>query len=51
MTEKSAHPEAVNAIDLLVEDHKKVKKLFKEFDKLKDKPNAEKSALVDRILR
>src|SRR3569832_2443518 len=41
---------SVNAIDLLIDDHEKVKKLFKEFDKSKDKADpADKQALVEQI--
>src|SRR5579862_1425772 len=39
-----------DAIAMLMADHKKVKKLFSDFDKLKDEgSDDEKSALVDRI--
>jgi hemerythrin superfamily protein len=48
MTAKKAN--STLAIDLLVDDHKKVKKLFKEFEKIKDKNDpAEKEALVQEI--
>ena len=41
---------AIDAIALLTTDHKKVKKLFKDFEKLKDHGSAkEKEALVDEI--
>lgn len=39
-----------DAIELLMADHKKVKKLFADFDKLKeDGSDADKSALVEQI--
>lgn len=40
-----------DAVQLLMDDHKKVKKLFKEFERLKDQDGAanEKSALVQQI--
>jgi hemerythrin superfamily protein len=39
-----------DAIEMLMADHKKVKKLFSDFDKLKDEGSDEdKSALVERI--
>jgi hypothetical protein len=40
-----------DAVQLLTEDHKKVKKLFKDFERLKDQEGAakEKSALVQQI--
>lgn len=48
MTAKKSH--ANLAIDLLVDDHKKVKKMFKDFDKLKEKgDDEEKHALVQEI--
>jgi hemerythrin superfamily protein len=38
------------AIEMLIDDHKKVKKLFKEFDKIKEDGSAEeKEALVQEI--
>jgi hemerythrin superfamily protein len=41
---------AQDAIEMLVADHKKVKKLFSEFDKLKKKGGDEdKSAIVEQI--
>ena len=40
----------IDAITLLTEDHKKVKKLFKDFDKLKEDGSAkDKAALVKEI--
>ena len=50
-TKKSAAgPEAQDAIALLRADHKKVKKLFSDFDKLKEKGSDEdKSAIVEQI--
>lgn len=49
MPEKSKHV-SINAIDLLVADHEKVKKLFKEFDQLKDRAGAaDKQELVEQI--
>jgi hemerythrin superfamily protein len=39
-----------DAIEILMDDHKRVKKLFKEFDKMKDKGEvADKEALVEEI--
>src|ERR1700730_12746140 len=50
-TKKSAAgPEAQDAIALLMADHKKVKKLFADFDKLKEEgSDEEKSAIVEEI--
>ncbi len=50
-TEKNAKsPEAQDAIAMLTADHKKVKKLFAEFDRLKEQgSDADKSAIVDQI--
>lgn len=47
----SASTRSPDAIALLMEDHKKVKKLFSEFKKLKeaDGENEEKAALVNEI--
>jgi hemerythrin superfamily protein len=48
---KTARPAKIyDAVALLKEDHKTVKKLFKEFDKMKEKAgDNEKEALVKRI--
>jgi hemerythrin superfamily protein len=50
-TKKSAAgPEAQDAIALLMADHKKVKKLFSDFDKLKEEGSDEdKSAIVEQL--
>lgn len=40
---------STDAIDLLTADHDKVKKLFRNFSKLKKVPGDEKSALVSQI--
>jgi hemerythrin superfamily protein len=49
-SQKSTAAKANNAIAMLTDDHKKVKKLFKEFDKLKEKGDAaDKEALVEQI--
>ena len=45
----SKAPAATNAIALLTADHKKVKQLFKNFEKLKEDDGEEKSALVKEI--
>lgn len=46
----SATAKKPDAIVMLKDDHKKVKKLFKEFDKMKDKGSAaDKEALVTQI--
>ena len=44
-------PAKTDAVQLLMDDHKKVKKLFKEFERIKDQDDAaeEKSALVQQI--
>ena len=48
---KGAQGRGKDAIALLTEDHRKVKKLFKEFEKLKDDDGSEdeKSAIVEEI--
>lgn len=49
-TKKASGASADNAITMLTDDHKKVKKLFKDFEKLKEKGEAsEKEALVEQI--
>lgn len=44
-----AKSKSTDAIDLLTADHDKVKKLFKNFSKLKETASDEKSALVTQI--
>ena len=47
---KTTGASADNAITLLTDDHKKVKKLFKDFEKIKEKGEAsDKEALVEQI--
>lgn len=47
---KTTGASADNAITMLTDDHKKVKKLFKDFDKMKEKGDAaDKEALVEQI--
>ena len=49
-TKRSASTQALDAIAMLMADHKKVKKLFSHFDKLKEEGgDDEKSAIVDQI--
>jgi len=49
-TKRSSSSQAQDAIAMLTADHKKVKKLFADFDKLKEKGSDEdKSAIVDHI--
>ena len=51
-TKQKPAAQQMDAIELLTEDHKKVKKLFKEFESIKNTQNSEdkKSALVNEIL-
>lgn len=49
-SEKSAGTSKPDAIALLTEDHKKVKKLFKEFEKVKEGSVEDKVALVQQVL-
>lgn len=50
VSKKTTAAGAGNAISMLTDDHKKVKKLFKDFDKLKEKGDAaDKEALVEQI--
>jgi hemerythrin superfamily protein len=49
-TKSSAEAKSQDAIAMLTEDHKKVKKLFSDFDKLKESgSDEEKSAVVEKI--
>jgi hemerythrin superfamily protein len=49
-TKRSTSTQAQDAIAMLMADHKKVKKLFSDFDKLKaEGGDEEKSAIVDQI--
>jgi hemerythrin superfamily protein len=49
-TKRSTSTQAQDAIAMLMADHKKVKKLFSDFDKLKEEGgDEEKSAIVDQI--
>jgi hemerythrin superfamily protein len=48
-TQRSKGASGGDAIALLMEDHKKVKKMFKDFEQLKEGGDTEKSALVKNI--
>jgi hemerythrin superfamily protein len=49
---KRSVSEGQDAITMLMADHKKVKKLFSDFDKLKEEgSDADKSAIVDQICK
>ena len=49
-TKRSTSTQAQDAIAMLMADHKRVKKLFSDFDKLKEEGgDDEKSAIVDQI--
>jgi len=49
-TKRSTSTQTQDAIAMLMADHKKVKKLFSDFDKLKEEGgDEEKSAIVDQI--
>lgn len=51
-TRKARASRAPNAITMLTEDHAKVKKMFKQFEKMKeDGEEAEKQKLVEQICR
>jgi hemerythrin superfamily protein len=39
----------IDAIELLIQDHKEVKKLFEEFDALTDRSKAKKKVIADKI--
>lgn len=49
-SDKSAGTGKLDAIALLTEDHKKVKKLFKEFEKVKEGSVEDKVALVQQVI-
>jgi hypothetical protein len=49
-TDKSSGAGKADAIALLIDDHKKVKKLFKDFEKVKEGNVEEKVALVQQTL-
>lgn len=50
-TSKEKSGQATDAIDLLMTDHKKVKKLFKEYEKLEDGDSDQKMELVATICK
>ena len=46
---RSRSSRAPNAIDMLIEDHANVRKMFKQFEKMKEGDDAEKAELVRQI--
>ncbi len=48
-TEKTLHPESINAIDFLKEQHREVEKLFREFDEASDRAFKRRQRIFEEI--